>query len=75
MGNLIGGAQRVKQHPFFGNLDWDELLHKQCRGPIIPPVRYTGDAQCFDTYAEDDGKGDAYSQSMAEKYDVFFRDF
>lgn len=75
LGYISGGVSRVKSHPFFEAVNWDDLLHKRQRGPIIPPVRFPGDAQCFDTYPEDDEKQDAYSEEMAEKYDHYFRDF
>jgi len=75
LGNIQGGAQRVKDHPFFKDVNWDDVYHRRRRGPIIPPVRYPGDAQCFDAYPEDDGKRDEYTGSMAEKYDEYFKDF
>ncbi|KOS22553.1 Protein kinase DC2 [Escovopsis weberi] len=75
LGNISGGAARVKAHPFFRNVDWDDVLHLRRPGPIIPPVRYPGDAQCFDVYPEDDGRGEPYTATLAEKYDHFFADF
>lgn len=75
LGNISGGAQRVKDHPFFQDIDWDDVYNRRRRGPIIPPIRYPGDAQCFDNYPEDDGKRDTYSPEMAQKYDDYFRDF
>ena len=75
LGNISGGAGRVKAHPFFEDVNWDDLLNRRHRGPIIPPVRYPGDAQCFDTYPEDDGKRDPYSEDMIQRYDHYFEDF
>lgn len=75
LGNISGGADRVKKHPFFQGIIWDDLLNRRCRGPIIPPVRYIGDAQCFDTYPEDEGEKDEYTAEMAQKYDQYFQDF
>ena len=75
LGNISGGAARVKEHPFFRGIEWDELLQRRRRGPIIPPVRYPGDAQCFDTYPEDDGKRIEYTLEHAEKFDQYFKDF
>ena len=51
------------------------MLHRRHRGPIVPPVRFPGDAQCFDIYPEDDVNSDVYSDEMAQKYDEFFKDF
>lgn len=75
LGNISGGAQRVKDHPFFQDIDWDDVYNRRRRGPIIPPIRYPGDAQCFDSYPEDDGRRDVYSAEMAQKYDDYFKDF
>ncbi|KAG6035677.1 hypothetical protein E4U41_005957 [Claviceps citrina] len=75
LGNIIGGASRVKAHPFFHTIDWDDVLNRRRQGPIVPPVRYAGDAQCFDTYPEDDGKRDVYTDDMAQKYEQYFADF
>ncbi|KAG5979088.1 hypothetical protein E4U55_005570 [Claviceps digitariae] len=75
LGNVSGGASRVKAHPFFQSINWDDILSRRRQGPIVPPIRYPGDAQCFDTYAEDDGKRDAYTHDMAQKYEPYFADF
>lgn len=75
LGNISGGAARVRAHPFFRGIDWDAVLLRRRRGPIIPPVRYPGDAQCFDIYPEDDANKERYSEDMAERYDQYFKDF
>ncbi|UNI24104.1 Non-specific serine/threonine protein kinase [Purpureocillium takamizusanense] len=75
LGNISGGAARVKAHPWFADVDWDGLLARRGQGPIIPPVRYPGDAQCFDTYPEDDGRRAQYTDDMAQRYDHYFEDF
>lgn len=48
LGNVEGGAKRVKAHPFFAGVDWDQVYFRKMKGPIIPPVRFPGDSQCFD---------------------------
>ena len=75
LGNISGGAGRVKQHPFFEGVNWDDVYHRRHPGPILPPVRYPGDAQCFDIYPEDDVNSEVYSDDMFQKYDAFFQDF
>jgi hypothetical protein len=75
LGNISGGAAKVKEHPFFRDVNWDDTYHRRSRGPIIPPVRYAGDAQCFDLYPEDDGKRETYTEDMARRYDDAFADF
>lgn len=75
LGNVSGGAAKVKEHPFFRGVNWDDMYHRRVRGPIIPPIRYPGDAQCFDIYPEDDGKREPYTEDMVQKYDQYFKDF
>ncbi|GJN67542.1 protein kinase DC2 [Purpureocillium lilacinum] len=75
LGNISGGAARVKAHPWFADVDWDAVIARRGQGPIVPPVRYPGDAQCFDTYPEDDGRRAQYTDDMARKYDHYFEDF
>ncbi|KXJ94028.1 camp-dependent protein kinase catalytic subunit [Microdochium bolleyi] len=75
LGNISGNANAVKSHPFFEGIDWDALLDRQIPPPIVPQVRFPGDAQCFDLYPEDDGKREPYTDEMAGKYDQYFEDF
>lgn len=59
LGNLYGGPQDVKSHPWFAEVTWDRLARKDIDAPYTPPVKAgTGDASQFDRYAEDpDGYG------------------
>ncbi|GAW15526.1 hypothetical protein ANO14919_049390 [Xylariales sp. No.14919] len=75
LGNISGGSQQVKAHPFFDGVDWQALYHRQIRPPIQPNVRYPGDAQCFDIYPEDDGKREPYTESMIRQFDHLFDSF
>lgn len=65
----------MKAHPFFAGVDWETLYARRDRGPIVPPVRYVGDAQCFDIYPENDVDFEPYTQELAEQYDSFFSNF
>ncbi|KAI1184430.1 camp-dependent protein kinase catalytic subunit [Nemania serpens] len=75
LGNISGGSQQVKAHPFFHGIDWHALYHRQIRPPIQPNVRYPGDAQCFDVYPEDDGQREPYTESMVKQFDHLFDSF
>ncbi|KAJ8122933.1 hypothetical protein ONZ43_g996 [Nemania bipapillata] len=75
LGNISGGSQQVKAHPFFQDIDWQALYRRQVRPPIEPNVRYPGDAQCFDVYPEDDGKREPYTESMISQFDHLFDSF
>lgn len=75
LGNVSGGAKRVKEHPFFRGVNWEDVFNRRHRGPIIPPIRFPGDAQCFDIYPEEDATRDKYTEDLREKYDGYFQDF
>ncbi|CAK7566647.1 MAG: Cytochrome c oxidase subunit 1 [Sporothrix epigloea] len=75
LGNINGGAAKIKAHPFFDGVDWDALLERRDQGPIVPPVRFAGDAQCFDIYPENDVDYEQYTQELAEQYDSCFANF
>ncbi|KAG9234105.1 camp-dependent protein kinase A [Amylocarpus encephaloides] len=75
LGNVQGGAAAVKAHPFFRGVYWDDVYYRKYRGPIIPPVRYLGDAQCFDTYPDEKHGRDVYTHELVKKWDHYFEDF
>ncbi|EFE43093.1 hypothetical protein TRV_02144 [Trichophyton verrucosum HKI 0517] len=54
LGNLHGGSQDVKNHPWFAEVTWELLAQRRIDAPYIPPVKGgSGDACMFDTYAEE----------------------
>lgn len=76
LGNISGGASRVKAHSFFAGVRWDDVYHRKYRGPIIPPIRYAGDTQCFDTYPDERvAEGEGYTEEMREWWDDAFANF
>ncbi|RFU79968.1 hypothetical protein TARUN_2190, partial [Trichoderma arundinaceum] len=57
LGNLFGGSQDVKNHPWFAEVTWDRLARKDIDAPYTPPVKAgSGDASQFDRYPEDPEK-------------------
>lgn len=75
LGNMAGGAARVKDHPFFQGVIWEDVYYRKYRGPIIPPLRYPGDAQNFDLYPDEKEGRDPYTDELAAKYDECFKGF
>jgi protein kinase A len=75
LGNMAGGAQRVKDHPFFRGVLWDEVYYRKYRGPIIPPIRYPGDTQCFDQYPDEKSNREPYTDELSRKWESHFKDF
>ncbi|KAJ2989445.1 hypothetical protein NUW58_g3461 [Xylaria curta] len=57
LGNLYGGSQDVKEHPWFSEVTWDRLSRKDIDAPYTPPVKAgSGDASQFDRYPEETEK-------------------
>lgn len=52
LGNLKGGAEDVKNHPYFLSIDWQQLLECKLRAPIVVRAKSEGDASNFETYEE-----------------------
>jgi protein kinase A len=75
LGNISGGAQRVKDHPFFKGINWEDVYYRKRKGPILPPIRYPGDAQCFDMYPDEKEGREQYSDDLKRKWDDHFKDF
>ncbi|KAI1771385.1 Pkinase-domain-containing protein [Hypoxylon cercidicola] len=65
LGNLYGGSQDVKNHPWFSEVTWDRLSRKDIDAPYTPPVKAgAGDASQFDRYPEETEK---YGQSGSDE--------
>lgn len=50
LGNLRGGADDVKRHPWFSGVDWKALQEGRIRPPIIPYLGRPGDTSNFSKY-------------------------
>lgn len=77
LGHIMGGARKVKEHPFFDGINWDDLYHRRVKGPIIPRVDHPADAGNFEEYPPppDPRTLSIYTDEMKEKYEPFFSDF
>lgn len=73
LGNLFGGPQDVKEHPWFSEVTWDRLSKTDIDPPYTPPVKAgSGDASQFDRYAEETEK---YGQPGNDEHHNLFPDF
>lgn len=48
-GNLYGGSQDVRNHPWFAEVTWDRLARKDIDAPYIPPPRPAHGTQASST--------------------------
>eukprot|EP00792_Barthelona_sp_PAP020_P006386 TRINITY_DN2978_c1_g1_i1.p1 TRINITY_DN2978_c1_g1~~TRINITY_DN2978_c1_g1_i1.p1 ORF type:complete len:377 (-),score=95.76 TRINITY_DN2978_c1_g1_i1:94-1224(-) len=53
-GNLRGGAEDIKRHRFFRDIDWNALYHRRVDPPIKPNVNADGDDSQYDQYPDSD---------------------
>ncbi|TLD33248.1 hypothetical protein PspLS_00465 [Pyricularia sp. CBS 133598] len=73
LGNLYGGSQDVRNHPWFAEVTWDRLARKDIDAPYTPPVKAgAGDASQFDRYPEETER---YGQTGHDEYGHLFPGF
>ncbi|KFY17750.1 hypothetical protein V492_00418 [Pseudogymnoascus sp. VKM F-4246] len=73
LGNLHGGAEDVKRHPWFAEVTWDRLAKKDIDAPYVPPVKAgVGDASQFDKYPEET---EQYGVGGPDEHGHLFQDF
>lgn len=59
LGNMKNGAEDVKRHRWFKHLDWNVVIRKQLKPPIVPTYVFNSkedDTSNFDDYPETDWK-------------------
>jgi serine/threonine protein kinase len=61
LGNLQGGAQDIRRHPWFAGVDWNGLYRRTIMAPIQPRIQHSGDTANFDRYPEEEGTGEGAS--------------
>jgi len=54
LGVVKGGAKLIKKHPWFKGFDWDALLAKKLKAPIVPKIKGNTDISNFDDYPEEE---------------------
>lgn len=52
LSSRLFGADRVKAHPYFAEVDWEKVDAGHLIPPIIPEVTQEGDASYFDEYSD-----------------------
>ena len=51
LGVVKGGASEIKKHPWFRGFDWDALVARKVRPPIVPKIKHNKDLSNFDDYS------------------------
>lgn len=53
LGAFAGGAADIKAHPWFRDVNWEQLEARQLRPPFKPKIAGDGDASNFDQYPDE----------------------
>eukprot|EP00928_Gymnodinium_smaydae_P076686 TRINITY_DN5974_c0_g1_i1.p1 TRINITY_DN5974_c0_g1~~TRINITY_DN5974_c0_g1_i1.p1 ORF type:complete len:398 (+),score=87.29 TRINITY_DN5974_c0_g1_i1:224-1417(+) len=72
LGCAKNGADEVKKHKWFKNVDWDAMLARRCRPPYIPEARSAEDTSLFDRYPE---STEASAPIVGERDQALFEGF
>ncbi|KAL5340737.1 kinase-like domain-containing protein [Aspergillus crustosus] len=73
LGNLHGGPEDIKNHPWFAEVTWDRLLKKEIDAPYVPPIRGgQGDASQYENYQEET---EPYGHGGEDPHGHLFPDF
>lgn len=73
LGMRRDGEREIREHPFFGHIDWSALVNKEIKPPYQPKVRDAFDTSNFD--AEESGDLDVTPLIDAEEAETIFADF
>ena len=50
LGSLAGGDKDIRAHPWYGRLNWDNLVKKGYTAPWMPTLKDAMDSSCFDNW-------------------------
>jgi protein-serine/threonine kinase len=69
------GGDRLKIHPFFKNIQWDEILNKKIKPPFIPRISNEADTKYIDTEFTNLTPVDSYNPQDFLEGDSEFKGF
>jgi CRP-like cAMP-binding protein len=72
IGSLKDGAEDIKRHAWFKDLNWSDLLAKKLTAPWIPPLANELDSSNFEDYEEDDYVNEYVPEAGAAEWDADF---
>jgi len=56
LGSGSGGADAVRQHPWFKDFKWEWLVKGKLKSPYVPRIKNREDLSCFQQYPDDEYK-------------------
>lgn len=75
LGSFAGGADDIKKHPWFKDIDWDRLANKQLEAPWTPDIKDALDVSNFDNWDHLDKEPSTKLKPLTAKEQAMFEDF
>jgi len=67
-------AQEIKVHPFFSNIDWDQMLRMELKPPFVPQIK-EDDTKYFDTEFTQERAIDSFAEVAQDEEGANFDEF
>jgi len=72
LGTMRGGAEDVKTHRWFREINWEDVKERKLEVPIKPQVDHPGDSNNFEKYPEEDWQNhQALPDTILNKFEGF----
>ncbi|ORY96167.1 kinase-like domain-containing protein [Syncephalastrum racemosum] len=71
-GNLKRGYHDITEHPWFADIDFEQLLQRKVEPPYVPQLSSEGDTSNFEKYQEENMP---YGIAQADPYHRYFQEF
>jgi serine/threonine protein kinase len=71
-GNLKRGYHDITEHPWFADIDFEQLLQRKVQPPYVPQLSSEGDTSNFEKYQEENMP---YGVAQADPYHRYFQEF
>merc|ERR550532_1690421 len=68
LGVIVGGAAKIKEHPWFNKFNWDEFIAGQMEAPIKPKVKSNQDFSNFKQTKDSDDRAKAMTLAIEDEF-------
>lgn len=71
LGNLVNGHDDIKNHVWFGQINWMAIFNKRIKAPHVPSISGPSDTHNFDPDLDDKILRDAEEEEFKDEFSVF----
>ena len=75
LGSLKGGEDDIYNHPWFANVDFDDLRLKKIKAPRVPKFKDPLDTSCFEDWSHLADKGKKKYPKISAQQEALFECF